>query len=137
MMKENCGEWQASLPQPWVESSTPFRHPAGVYLMFKSDAKKEFGLTEAEILTLRHESVTASPKTYFALADAKVLQQRKFAAGALLNVDVKGFMRVLKSTISTGCRCKANFSEFYNRDARVSEHIYGANGRIAKAKAAP
>jgi hypothetical protein len=103
--------------------------------MFKSDAKKTFGLTEAEILTLRHESVPASPKTYFALADAKALQQRKFAAGALLETDVKGTMRVLKSTTSTGRRCKANFREFYNGDARVFKHLYGANGLVTKNKA--
>ncbi|KAJ6575740.1 hypothetical protein DFH09DRAFT_1455138 [Mycena vulgaris] len=76
VLKENRGEWEAMLPAPWVESST-FRHPAGTRLMFKSDAKKAFGLTEGEILTLRHESVPVSPKTYFALADVKALQQGK------------------------------------------------------------
>ncbi|KAJ7493908.1 hypothetical protein FB451DRAFT_1164776 [Mycena latifolia] len=75
-------------------------------------------------------------KTYFALADAKLtLQQRKSAAGSLLDLDVKGNLRVLESTTSTGRRCKGNFGDMYNGDARVYERIYDANGQIARAKA--
>ncbi|KAJ7493879.1 hypothetical protein FB451DRAFT_1164744 [Mycena latifolia] len=137
MLKENRGEWEleATLPQLWAEGYIPFRHLTGTHVMFKSDAMKAFGLTEMEILTLRHESVPASPKTYFALADAKTLQQRKFAAGSLLVLDVKGNLRVLESTTSTGRRCKGNFWDMYNGDARVYERTYDANGQIARAKA--
>ncbi|KAJ7118099.1 hypothetical protein C8R44DRAFT_878734 [Mycena epipterygia] len=56
MLRENRTEWQATLPKPWVEGASPFHHP----IMFKSDAKKAFSLTEEEILTLRHESIPAS-----------------------------------------------------------------------------
>ena len=46
-------------------------------------AKKAFSLTEAEMLTLPHESITNSPKT-FALDAIKALARRKHRAGALL-----------------------------------------------------
>ncbi|KAJ7618215.1 hypothetical protein DFH06DRAFT_1107312 [Mycena polygramma] len=130
MLKENRGEWEATLPKAWVEGAMTFRHPAGTHVMFKSDAKKAFGLTEAEILTIPHESIPSSPKTYFALADAKALQQRKLAAGAILEADVKGTWRVMKSSTNTGRRCKANFSSFYDGDARVYEHLYSPNGIV-------
>ncbi|KAJ7493928.1 hypothetical protein FB451DRAFT_1164796 [Mycena latifolia] len=119
MLKENRVEWEAALPQPWAEYQV------------QSDAKKAFGLAETEILTFRYESVPASRKTYFTLADAKVLQQCKFSASALLDLDVKDNLRVLESTTGTGRRCKANFWEMYNDDVRVYGHIYGANGRSA------
>ncbi|KAF9011566.1 hypothetical protein BDZ89DRAFT_1225173 [Hymenopellis radicata] len=123
LMKENRVAWEATL-QPWVKGASAFRHPAGTYVMFKSDAKKTFGLMEAEMLTLRHGSVPGSPKTYFALADANSLQQRKFAAHALLETGVKGSISVLKSTTSTGRWCKANFRQFYDGDARLFGHLY-------------
>ncbi|KAF9011568.1 hypothetical protein BDZ89DRAFT_1225178 [Hymenopellis radicata] len=65
-----------------------------------------------------------SPKTYFALADANSLQQRKFAARALLETGVKESISVLKSTTSTGRWCKANFRQFYDGDARLFGHLY-------------
>ncbi|KAJ7106847.1 hypothetical protein C8R43DRAFT_1243760 [Mycena crocata] len=135
MVKESRTKWESTLPGAWIAGPNAYRHPANTYVMFKSDAKKSFSLTETEILTLRHESIPSSPKTYFALADVKALQKRKFDAGALLEMDVKGTWRVSKSTTSTGRRCKANFSEVYNGDARVFELMYGPNGRITQAKA--
>ncbi|KAF7356431.1 hypothetical protein MVEN_00976000 [Mycena venus] len=119
MLKETRGEWEAALPKPWEEGATTFRHPAGTHVMFKSDAKKAFNLTEREVLTLPHESIPASPKTYFALADIRALQQRKFVAGALLDTDLKGQLRVLKSTTNTGRRCKANFVCLYDYGPNV------------------
>jgi hypothetical protein len=54
--------------------------------MFESEAKTTFQLTEAEILTLRRESVPNSPKTYFALVPTiETLQERKLEAGALFD----------------------------------------------------
>ncbi|KAJ7120644.1 hypothetical protein C8R46DRAFT_929198, partial [Mycena filopes] len=108
-LAERRVEWEATLPGPWVEGATPFRHLAGTHVMFKSDAKKAFSLTEREILTLRHEAIPASPKTYFAVADVRALQRRKYIAGALLSAEPKGKWRVLKVTTSSGRRKKANF----------------------------
>ena len=45
-------------------------------------ARKAFGLTEQEILTLPHESIMASPKTFFLYKDVKELAIQKFLAGA-------------------------------------------------------
>ncbi|KAJ7092288.1 hypothetical protein B0H15DRAFT_1021040 [Mycena belliarum] len=136
MLKERRVAWEAALPSPWSEGNSTFRHPVSTRVMFKSDAKKTFGLTEAEVLTLRHESIPRSPKTYFSLADVQALQQRKFDAGALFDVELKGNIRVLLATASTGRRCKANFSQVYDGDARVYEYLHGPNGRIAQTKAA-
>ncbi|KAJ7452787.1 hypothetical protein B0H11DRAFT_1653545, partial [Mycena galericulata] len=80
VLRANRKKWEATLPKPWIEGANPFRHPTETYVMFKSDAKKAFSLTEGEILTLPHESIPGSFKTYFALADAQALQQRKLAA---------------------------------------------------------
>ncbi|KAJ7060791.1 hypothetical protein C8F01DRAFT_1140890 [Mycena amicta] len=91
--------WEATLPDAWVPGSTRFRHQNGtavsfwgvatrlcaegiIQVMFKSDAKKSFGLTEREILTLPHESIPGSPKTYFDLSAVRALHHRKFEAGA-------------------------------------------------------
>ncbi|KAJ6541069.1 hypothetical protein DFH09DRAFT_1322920 [Mycena vulgaris] len=120
MLKESRGEWEATLPAPWVVRFT-FLHPVGTRLMFKSDAKKAFGLTEGETLALRHESA---------------LQQRKIAGGVLFDADVKGIMRALESTTSTGRRRKPNFREVYDGDAQVYEHLYGATCLIAQTKKA-
>ncbi|KAJ7060761.1 hypothetical protein C8F01DRAFT_1369684 [Mycena amicta] len=75
--------WDATLPDAWVPGSTRFRHQNGTAVMFKSDAKKSFGLTEREILTLPHESIPGSLKTYFDLSAVRALHHRKFEAGAL------------------------------------------------------
>lgn len=45
-------------------------------------AKTAFGLTEQEILTLPHESITQSRKTFFSYRDVRNLAIRKFNAGA-------------------------------------------------------
>ncbi|KAJ7106863.1 hypothetical protein C8R43DRAFT_1045353 [Mycena crocata] len=139
MVKESRTKWESTLPGAWIEGPNAYRHPRKHLcespVMFKSDAKKSFSLTETDILTLRHESIPSSLKTYFALADVKALQKRKFDAGALLEMDVKGTWRVSKSMTSAGRRCNANFSEVYNGDARVFELMYGPNGRITQAKA--
>ncbi|KAJ6536927.1 hypothetical protein B0H19DRAFT_1079328 [Mycena capillaripes] len=128
--KEHRREWEATLPKAWVEGVTPFRHPCGTHVMFKSDSKKAFNLTEAEILTLPHESVPGPPKTYFALAAARDLQQRKFAAGSLLASGVKGDLRVLKATNDIGRRREANFWCFHVGDEGSYERWYGTNRRI-------
>ncbi|KAJ7130697.1 hypothetical protein C8R46DRAFT_1048810 [Mycena filopes] len=124
-LKDKRVEWEATLPGPWREGAAPFRHLAGTHVMFKSDAKKAFTLTEREILTLRHESIPASPKTYFAVADVRALQRR--------NSEPQGNWRVLKATTSSGRRKKANFWEFYNDDAGMYERWYGLEGRISTA----
>ncbi|KAJ6480665.1 hypothetical protein C8R47DRAFT_1135463 [Mycena vitilis] len=113
--------------QAWVEGNTPFRHWVGTHIMFKSDAKQSFSLTETEILTLPHESVPGSFKTYFSLPAVKALQQRKFAAGALLTVGVKNdhLRCVLRSQSSVGRRKKANFECIHSGDVRTYEHLYG------------
>ncbi|KAJ7706623.1 hypothetical protein B0H16DRAFT_1746844 [Mycena metata] len=123
-LKERRAEWTTTLPGPWVEGATPYRHLAGTHVMFKSDAKKAFGLTEAEILTLPHESIPGSLKTYFDVDDARALQMRKFAAGALLSVEPTGRWRVLKATTSEGRRRKANFYEIHDAEAFLYVHWF-------------
>ncbi|KAJ7105506.1 hypothetical protein C8R44DRAFT_745672 [Mycena epipterygia] len=89
---------------------------------------KAFSLTENEILTLPHESILGSPKTYFALADAKALQRCKLAAGTLLETGVKdGYLRVLRSETDEGRRKKANFWCIHEGDARLYERRLGNN----------
>ncbi|KAJ6476654.1 hypothetical protein C8R47DRAFT_1051961 [Mycena vitilis] len=126
-LRENRAQWESTLPRAWVEGNTPFRHWVGTHIMFKSDAKQSFSLTETEILTLPHESVPGSFKTYFSLPAVKALQQRKFAAGALLAVGVKNdYLRcVLRSQSSGGRRKKANFECIHSGDVRTYEHLYG------------
>lgn len=150
MLKEGKKEWEASLPKPWVEGPTPFRHHPGTMVsenfhasnrvitaafltfslaaqcMFKSDAKKAYSLTEQEILTLPCESIPASPKTYYSHADVKAMQKRKVEAGALFSDEVKGPLRLLQALTNTGRRCKGNFLEVHSDiDPRVYEMIYG------------
>lgn len=60
-------------------------------------AKRAFKLTDAELLTLPHEQIAASPKSYYALRDIQRFAHRKFQAGALLEdfsegPDVVGFL---------------------------------------------
>ncbi|KAG8987664.1 hypothetical protein FRB94_001575 [Tulasnella sp. JGI-2019a] len=50
--------------------------------MYKSDTKNAFKLTEKEIMTLPHECIPGSAKTFFSCADAKDLALRKSAADA-------------------------------------------------------
>ncbi|KAJ3496826.1 hypothetical protein NLJ89_g10430 [Agrocybe chaxingu] len=71
--------WEASLVS-WT-SKGDFRFPIGTMAMYKSDAKSSYSLSEKEILTLPHESIPGSSKTFVSQADTKALAQRKFAAG--------------------------------------------------------
>ncbi|KAJ7159211.1 hypothetical protein C8R43DRAFT_1233989 [Mycena crocata] len=129
VLRDNMKEWKTTLPAQWVEGATVFRHPYGTHVMFKSDAKKAFSLTETEILTLPHESIPGSFKTYFALTDAKALQRRKFDSGALSSVGVKGNLRVLRAMPDSGRRKKANFWEFHDGDAAQYERSFGPDAR--------
>ncbi|KAJ7021968.1 hypothetical protein C8F04DRAFT_1273082 [Mycena alexandri] len=129
-------EWVATLPGPWVEVRRPSAiSRARTYVMYKSDAKQAFGLTETEILTLRRESMPQSSKTYFALEDARTLQRRKFEALALLSAEPTGTWRVLEATTSSGCRRKANFYEIHDGDALLYERRYLNAPRRTKAGA--
>ncbi|KAL0954099.1 hypothetical protein HGRIS_005246 [Hohenbuehelia grisea] len=81
----------------WRSDSTPSGN----------SAKSAYKLTEAEILTLRHEEIQASPKTFFPLQDVIDLAERKFLFGAgdimPLQVD-KLQLRVWKKTSTANNR---------------------------------
>ncbi|KAF7344294.1 hypothetical protein MVEN_01720900 [Mycena venus] len=109
--KENRTQWEPNLPKPWIEGCIP---PFAMLLermsCSKNGANKAFSLTENEFLTLLHESIPSSLKTYFALADAKPQQRRQLAAGALLEGGVDGgYLRVLRWENDEGGRKMANF----------------------------
>lgn len=79
-------------------------------------AKRAFKLTDAELLTLAHEQIAASPKSYYALKDVKALARRKYEAGALLedlseNPDVIGSAGVRKKYQDNGRRNKGNWDD--------------------------
>ncbi|KAI0059332.1 hypothetical protein BV25DRAFT_1829117 [Artomyces pyxidatus] len=74
-LAEKKKEWEATLT-PWVvDTSVRFR--VGTLAMFKSDAKHAYGLTEKEMLTLPHECIPNSLKTFFACAQVGALALRK------------------------------------------------------------
>ncbi|KAJ6497667.1 hypothetical protein C8R45DRAFT_983789 [Mycena sanguinolenta] len=81
-VREKKVEWEANLKK-WTGDER-MSWPLGTLALFKSDAKRAFKLTDPELLTLPHESIACSPKTYFALAEVKALAQRKFLAGVAL-----------------------------------------------------
>jgi hypothetical protein len=76
-------------------------------------AKKAFSLTEAEMLTLPHECIANSPKSYFPLDAVKALARRKYEAGALLSDPVDDAMlsaAVWKKSQDNGRRNKGNWT---------------------------
>jgi hypothetical protein len=82
-------------------------------LLRSPPAKKAFSLTEAELLTLPHESIANSPKSFFALDAIKALARKKYTAGALLMDPVDEAMlgaTVWKKTQDNGRRNKGNWS---------------------------
>ncbi|KAI0051479.1 hypothetical protein FA95DRAFT_1554571 [Auriscalpium vulgare] len=68
-------EWETALT-PWVVDKD-VRFSIGTLAMFKSDAKAAYGLTEKDILSIRHECIPNSLKTFFACADVGALALRK------------------------------------------------------------
>ncbi|KAF8347262.1 hypothetical protein F5887DRAFT_51143 [Amanita rubescens] len=111
LLKPARKEWEATL-KPWVHNES-LRLPIGTLAMYKSDAKKAFTLTESEMLTLPHESIANSPKTFFALDAIKALARRKHQAGALLMDPVDQAMlnaTVWKKTEDNGRRNRTNWS---------------------------
>ncbi|KAF7351139.1 hypothetical protein MSAN_01676400 [Mycena sanguinolenta] len=96
VLQEKKEEWAAGL-KPWTGDER-MRWPLGTLALFKADAKGAFKLTEAEMLTLPHESIPNSGKSYsyYALSDVKALARRKFLAGASL-VDLSADSHVLEN----------------------------------------
>ncbi|TFY81263.1 hypothetical protein EWM64_g2753 [Hericium alpestre] len=74
-LTEKKKEWKATL-KPWNVDTT-FKLGVGGMAMYKSDAKHAYGLTEEEILTLPHESIACSPKTFYACQTAADLSLKK------------------------------------------------------------
>ncbi|KII85454.1 hypothetical protein PLICRDRAFT_56695 [Plicaturopsis crispa FD-325 SS-3] len=116
MGREMKKDWDAQLGKAWTPDST-FRFPIGTIAMYKSDAKSAYKLTEAEMLTLPHESIPLSPKTFYAQDAIVDLAQRKLDAGAmkidfmmpssLMNFTIRRF----KKSDNDNRRRKANFSQ--------------------------
>ncbi|KZP30594.1 hypothetical protein FIBSPDRAFT_850485 [Athelia psychrophila] len=114
LIREQRTEWEATLT-PW-KGDEAMRWPVNTLALFKSDAKKAFSLTEAELLTLPHECIAASPKSYFALKDVQALAHRKHEAGALLedpssDPDVLEGAGVRKKRQDNGRRNKGNWAD--------------------------
>ncbi|KAI0675840.1 hypothetical protein C8Q78DRAFT_988330 [Trametes maxima] len=74
-------EWEKNLAS-W-NGPSDFKWPTNTLGMYKSDAKTAFGLTDRDMAALQHESIQASPKTFFSLASVRKLAADKFQAGAL------------------------------------------------------
>ena len=79
-------------------------------------AKRAFKLTDADLLTLPHEQIAASPKSYYALRDVQNLARRKFHAGALFedlssNPDALESAGVRKKYQDNGRRNKGNWDD--------------------------
>jgi hypothetical protein len=69
------------------------------------------------MLTLPHECIANSPKSYFPLDAVKALARKKYDAGALLSDTVDTAMldaRVCKKINDNGRRNKGNWSELSN-----------------------
>ncbi|EIM79316.1 uncharacterized protein STEHIDRAFT_163836 [Stereum hirsutum FP-91666 SS1] len=78
-MAEKKKVWIASLIE-WKDpfnGGRPYQQVKGTMCMFKSDGKHAYGLTEQEILTLPHETIQNSRKSYYACADLGALSLRK------------------------------------------------------------
>ncbi|KAE9386623.1 hypothetical protein BT96DRAFT_948987 [Gymnopus androsaceus JB14] len=78
---EATKEWEEAL-LPWRQDED-FKWPTGTLGIYKSDAKSKYSLTDADILTLRHESISNSPKSFFSYVDVRNLAEKKFASGAM------------------------------------------------------
>ncbi|KAI0310679.1 hypothetical protein OF83DRAFT_839404 [Amylostereum chailletii] len=74
-VSERKKEWEATLT-PWAVD-TSVRFALNTMAMFKSDARAAYSLTEKEMLTLRHECIPGSAKTFFACVDVGQLALRK------------------------------------------------------------
>ena len=79
-------------------------------------AKRAFKLVDAELLTLPHEQIAASPKSYYAFKDVQDLARRKYQAGALLedlseDPDVIENAGVRKKYQDNGRRNKGNWHD--------------------------
>jgi|ERR1700722_3470388 len=100
-------------------------------------AKKSFSLTEAEMLTLPHECIANSPKSYFPLDAIKALAREKFEAGALLSDPVDEAM--LNATVwqkreDNGRRNKGNWtvlSEWQIPGSRIYEALKSMKAKYA------
>ncbi|KAF7299963.1 hypothetical protein HMN09_01004200 [Mycena chlorophos] len=119
-LREARKEWEATLV-PWVAGILEYRHREGTHVMFKTDARKLFGLTEKEIATLPYESSYAScgQKSFHALKAVRELHRRKVAAGVPryahvhpdTEADLAGSrMTVLVAAKSTGASTRKNFN---------------------------
>ncbi|KAI0784482.1 hypothetical protein C8Q75DRAFT_779096 [Abortiporus biennis] len=64
--------------KPWDGSGIKF--PVGTKVMFKSDAKKPYGLTEKEILSLPFNGFANSSKRIYSVEQLEKLAEKKFEA---------------------------------------------------------
>ncbi|VDB96720.1 unnamed protein product [Peniophora sp. CBMAI 1063] len=123
-------EWEKALPAPWA-GPEDFKWPTGTIGIYKSDAKSSFGLTDKDIMTLRHEAISGSPKTFYSLIDVKNLSFEKFAASAL-SLDFKmpgqpknGTVRIFQKTDhSPNRRTRTNWRDLERASWFMVERFY-------------
>ncbi|KAF7304040.1 hypothetical protein MIND_00635300 [Mycena indigotica] len=142
VLREARKLWEAALPDAWTEPgssrSAPFRHPRGTHVMYRSDAKKAFGLTEREILTLPHETIPCAwaVKTYFALRDIRALHHRKVQADAHAQPqqDMRlVYVRVLERTGTRDWQTQKNYDVLGEMTLFEYDRRYSPEG-VAKRK---
>ncbi|KAF8208410.1 hypothetical protein K438DRAFT_1961025 [Mycena galopus ATCC 62051] len=108
LLREKKKDWEATLT-PWTGDER-----MRLQLNTLSDAKRAFKLTDAEMLTLPHEAIASSPKSYYPLDRVKDLARRKYLAGAALadlsqDPDVLETAGVRKKYEDNGRRNKGNW----------------------------
>ncbi|KAE9399216.1 hypothetical protein BT96DRAFT_994181 [Gymnopus androsaceus JB14] len=73
--------------------SEDFKWPTGMLVSLAvrvfavSESSSTNALTDADILTLRNESISSSPKSFFCYIDVRNLAEKKFASGAMIHED--------------------------------------------------
>ncbi|THU97375.1 hypothetical protein K435DRAFT_965531 [Dendrothele bispora CBS 962.96] len=74
-------EWETSLEQ-W-DQDEEFQWPTGTLAMYKSDARSSYSLTDTDLSSLPHESISNSPKAFYRYDDIKDLAAQKLEKGAM------------------------------------------------------
>ncbi|KDR75735.1 hypothetical protein GALMADRAFT_211185 [Galerina marginata CBS 339.88] len=112
--RDSKKKWGSTLV-PWVHNDK-FSFPVGTVVMYKSDAKSAYSLTEKEVLTLKYESIYGAWASFVSQKDAVDLSHRKYEAGAykagFTDGQVNERLRLFKKVNNSNSH-KKNFKEQY------------------------